>query len=85
MEYLDSTLVSGAYIKNMNTNIDDLKNIPFQYGYFFDDINSLYGMYISLSSHINSIQLFIGYNNSFLKIRSYDPSNQKWTDWHNIY
>ena len=70
---------------NAVNNVDFPPSVPFQYGYYYNNLQQQFGIYIHISSAGCCLQFFVGYNNSFFKIRTYNQVVQLWNDWKNIY
>jgi hypothetical protein len=73
--------------QNINAvdSLDILPSVPFQYGYYYNNIQQQFGIYIHISSAGCCLQIFVGYNNGFFKVRTFNQTIQLWNDWKNIY
>ena len=51
--------------QNINAvdSLDILPSVPFQYGYYYNNIQQQFGIYIHISSAGCCLQIFVGYNN----------------------
>lgn len=75
----------GRQNVNAVDTLDFPPSIPFQYGYYFNNIQQQFGIYLHISSAGCCLQIFVGYNNSFFQIRTYDQTKSLWNFWKRIY
>ena len=77
--------MSGVKNKHVLNDLDSLRNeTEFQYGYYYGNIDLLYGIYIHIVADSCCLQILCAYNNSFLKIRTFDQTKGAWTIWKSI-